>query len=287
VSQDEQIFTMAAHWVQIERPEQALETLGGLSGDAAVSVRAAILRGAALHALERYDEAVNVLRDGIGRHGPAVPLLDLLGRSLGELGRLGEAEAAFLDALRVQPAEPGLLCGYARICVLAGQSDKASALVERAASYAPEDPLIVRMRAQVAFARGKDRAMLRYGREAMAIDPQDQAAQVLYGSASMLTGDPTSGRRLLGAAAASRPGDPELLEAAREAKLAAHPLMWPLRPLARFNPLVVWAAAVAVIFVLQGAGLSRLAGVAVVVWLVFCAYSWIAPPLLRRWLGRR
>jgi tetratricopeptide (TPR) repeat protein len=278
---------LAGHWLQIGHPERTLDELQGLWGDAAVDLRAYVFRGAALHALERHREAIDVLRDGIAYHGPFLPLLEILGSALRAEGRLPEAEAVYLDGLSREPNEPDLLIGYAMVCLVAGQAQKAEALVERAASVAPESAAVSAARAQVAFALGKDKEMHRHSKEALAADPEDPAARALHGSASMLTGDASSGYRSLAAAAAADPGDQDMRTAARQARLANHPLMRPLRPFQRFNPLVVWVGAVAVIYGLRAAGLGPLASVAAIAWFAFCVYSWVAPALLRRWLNRR
>ncbi|TWD84296.1 tetratricopeptide repeat protein [Kribbella amoyensis] len=278
---------LAAHWLQIGHPERTLDELQGLWGDAAVDFRAYLFRGAALHALDRNAEAIDVLRDGLAQHGPFLPLLQVLGSALRAEGRLTEAESAYLQGLSLDPNEPDLLIGYALVCLTAGQAEKASALVERAASQAPESPAVDAARAQVAFALGKDKDMHRHAESVLSHDPEDPHSRALHGTASMLTGDSKAGYRSLASAAAANPGDRDLRDAAREARLANHPLMRPLRPFQRFNPLVIWIAAVAVIYGLRLAGLAPLAAVVAVGWFGFCVYSWVAPPLLRRWLNRK
>lgn len=278
---------LAGHWLQIGHPERTLDELQGIWGDAALDYRAYLFRGAALHALDRHAEAIDVLRDGLSQHGPFLPLLHVLGLSLRAEGRLPEAEAAFLQGLSLDPNEPDLLIGYALVCLSAGQAEKASALVERAATQAPESVAVSAARAQVAFALGKDKDMHRHSEAALAADPEDPGARALHGTASMLTGDSRSGYRSLASAAAAQPGDADLRAAAREARLANHPLMRPLRPFQRFNPLVVWVGAVAVIYALRLAGFGPLATAAAIGWFGFCIYSWVAPPLVRRWLNRR
>ncbi|TCO51402.1 tetratricopeptide repeat protein [Kribbella antiqua] len=278
---------MAGHWLQIGRPERTLDELQGLWGDAAVDYRAYLFRGAALHALDRNGEAIDVLRDGLAQHGPFLPMLHMLGSSLRAEGRLPEAEAAFLQGLSLDPNDPDLLIGYAQVCLAAGQAQKANALVERAASQAPESAAVSAARAQVAFALGKDRDMHRHSTEALSHDPEDPGARALHGTASMLTGDARAGYNSLASAAASQPGDADLRAAAREAKLINHPLMRPLRPFQRVNPLVVWIGAVAVIYGLRAAGLAPLSFVVAIGWFGFCVYSWVAPPLVRRWINRK
>ncbi|ADB32434.1 Tetratricopeptide domain protein [Kribbella flavida DSM 17836] len=277
---------LAGHWLQIGRPERTLDELQGLWGDAALDYRAYLFRGAALHALDRNAEAIDVLRDGLSHHGPFLPLLQILGAALRVEGRLPEAEAALLQGLSLDPNEPDLLLGYAMVCLSAGQAEKANALVERAAAFAPESPAVSAARAQVAFALGKDKDMHRHSEEALSADPDDPHARALHGTSAMLTGDANAGYRSLASAAAANPGDPDLREAARAARLANHPLMRPLRPFQRFNPLAVWIGAVAVIYGLRLLGLAPLAFVAAIGWFGFCVYSWVVPPLLRRWLDR-
>jgi tetratricopeptide (TPR) repeat protein len=278
---------MAGHWLQIGRPERALAELDGLAGDAALDVRAYVIRGSALHQLDRNAEAIGVLQDGLNRHGPFQPLLQLLGYALRGEGRLAEAEAAFLQGLSLDPLDPDLLIGYARVCLAAGQAEKADALVERAASQAPDSVVVSAARAEVAYALGNDRDMHRHSVEALSHDPEDPHARALHGHASMLTGDSLSGYNSLRSAAASRPGDADLRAAAREARLFNHPLMLPLRPFARLNPLVVWIGAVAVIYGLRIAGLGQLSFVFAMAWLAFCIYSWVVPPIVRSWLRRK
>lgn len=278
---------MAAHWLRIGRPERVLDELQGLSGDAAVDYRAYLFRGAALHSLDRNPEAIDVLRDGLAQHGPFPAMLHVLGSALRSEGRLPEAEAAFLQGLSLDPNDPNLLLGYAHVCLAAGQAEKAGALVERAASQAPESVAVSAARAQVAFALGNDRDMHRHSAEALSYDPEDPNARALHGTASMLTGDARAGYNSLRSAAAAQPGDDDLRAAAREAKLFNHPLMLPLRPFARLNPLIVWVAAVAVIYGLRAVGLGSLSFAFAMIWLGFCVYSWVVPPIVRRRITRK
>jgi tetratricopeptide (TPR) repeat protein len=276
---------LAGHWLQIGHPERTLAELEGLWGDAALDYRAFLFRGAALHALDRNDEAIAVLRDGLSHYGMSAPMLQLLGSALRAAGQLREAESVYLQGLSLDPNEPDLLLGYALVCLAAGQTDKAAALVERAASYAPESAAVSSARAQVAFAQGKHKEMRQHSQKALSVDPEDPGAQALHGTAAMLTGDAKSGYRSLASAAASNPADNDLRGAAREAKLYNHPLLRPLRPMQRFNPLVVWIVAVAIIQGLRIAGFGPLATLFAISWLAYCIYSWVAPPLVRRWFN--
>lgn len=277
---------LARHWMTLGRPDQVLEQLGKLPGDAAMTHEAFVLRAAALHDLGRHQEAVAAADAGLGQVGPEPQLLALLGMSRQELGQYAEAETALLDGLALAPTSSFLLCAYARLCLAVGQADKASRLVERAASFDPEDDVVAQTRVLVAFARGDDSEAVRRGRDALRISPDDGNSHALYGLALANQGDMKAAARSYRRAAASDPTNADLVEAARETRLAVHPLMWPLRPMIKFGPLPVWLGAVGVMMGLRVAGLRVLAGLLGLLWLTYCIYSWVVPPLLRRWIRR-
>jgi hypothetical protein len=96
------------------------------------------------------------------------------------------------------------------------------------------------------------------------------------------------GARDLRRAAALDPSIGIHAEAARDAATSMHPLLLPLWPIYRFGQGPVWLGGVAVLLGLRALDVpGTIALVVVVIWLAFVAYSWIAPPLLERWLRRR
>lgn len=282
-----QPLALAWHWLQIQRPDRALDELSRIHGDLAVTRDAFLIRSAALYEMERYAEACAAAQTGLGQLGPDPALLGVFGSALRALGRYEEAERALLDGLAVDPTDVRLLCLYARLCLDVGQVDKAERLVELAASHDPREEMVIRLRGLVAYARGRDREALAHGREALAADPDDIDNRALFGLFAAGRGDVDGAHRSFRVAAASDPGNAELVEVAREARVAAHPLLVPLRPLSRFGPMQVWIAAVALMFGLRALGQDVLGLAVALVWLVYCVYSWVAPPLVRRLVSHR
>jgi hypothetical protein len=86
---------------------------------------------------------------------------------------------------------------------------------------------------------------------------------------------------------AREPADRDLADAAAEARLWAHPLLVPLRPIARLGMFKSWAIAVGIMLTLRAVGLPLVAALFSLAWFLLCVYSWVVPPLLRRWLRRR
>jgi tetratricopeptide (TPR) repeat protein len=285
VTAPEQQLARVIALLEVNRPEQALTELGRLAGPAATSRLAYRCRAIALSELERWDEVAETARRGLAEVGPDAELLGRLGRALREQGALAPAERALLDALALEPEDPWLLCQYADLCTSVGQTDKAGRLLHRAAALAPEEPAVYATRIQLAYARGDDRAAERAAGEFLGRHPDHPAALALHGSMAMTSGRFGEAHRSFGQAVAHDPGDADYAEAAWETRVFAHPLMFPLRPLYRFG-FRLWFVAAAAILVLNLAGLGGAALVVAVTWVLYCVWSWIAPPLVRRLVRR-
>ncbi|MBP2471750.1 tetratricopeptide (TPR) repeat protein [Crossiella equi] len=264
---NERVFHLAQHWFGIGQYDRVLSTLGELQGEDAAGYAAVVLRASALWLSARDAEAVVVATGGIARFGPDPALLQVLGNAQHSLGQWPEAEGSLLAALHQLPTDAGLLCDYGRLCLSAGQVDKAAALADRAAHHDPHAVRVGQLRGLVALARGEDAEAARH--TAAHQDDVDTAYQSFR------------------AAAAAGPGNAEYVRAAREARVAAHPLLRPLRPLYRLGPVKVWITFLLVFLGLRLAGLGVVAGALALCWFLYCLYSWVAPPLVRRWLERR
>ncbi|MFI7425532.1 tetratricopeptide repeat protein [Micromonospora sp. NPDC049836] len=277
----EQQLARVVALLEANRPEQALTELGKVGGSAATGRLAYRCRTIALSELDRWDEVAETARRGLAEVGPDAELLGRLGRALREQGALAPAERALLDALALEPEDPWLLCQYADLCTSVGQTDKAGRLVDRAAALAPEEPAVYASRIQLAYARGDDRSAQRAAREFLGRHPDHPAALALHGSVAVAAGRVGEAHRSFGRAVAHDPADADYAEAAWETRVYAHPLLLPLRPLYRLG-FRLWFAVAAAIVVLNLAGLRIVALVVSVAWVLYCVWSWVAPPLVRR-----
>jgi tetratricopeptide (TPR) repeat protein len=272
---------LAAH-----RPEEALSELARLPAAEAISRAAALLRCYALIRLERWPEAGVAARAGLAENGPDPDLLYVLGRAEQAAGHLEVAERALLDGLAMAPHDVDLLCAYAELCAANNQPDKAEKLVARAQATAPESAGVFSTRIQVAHARGDDRAAQRIAQQFVAVHPENPAAHAMLGGMSAVRGQVDPAYAGLRQAAASAPTEQWYAESAMDLRIAKHPLMLPVRPFIRFGPLKTWVAAIVVIYGLRLIGLPVPAVVAAGLWVLLCVYSWVVPPLVRRWMRR-
>jgi tetratricopeptide (TPR) repeat protein len=270
----------AQHLLALGRPEEALAELGK-SFDSEDPVQW-WLRGLTLLELDRVDEALSAAESGL-RIAPELPLLlDLLARCHVRRGDLPAAEEAALAALREDPEDADLLALYALIVAKAGQLEKARKLIAQARRIDPENPGPVRIEAAIAVARGEDREALLRSRELLSINPEDAHAHALTGELLHDRGDVHGAAEFLRTAVVTDPTDAEAAALARENLAWRHPLMWPLRPVQRFGSAKVWMAGIVLLLLARATKDRTVMLTAGVAWLVYCVYSWIVPPLVRR-----
>nr|WP_221374781.1 hypothetical protein [Actinoplanes polyasparticus] len=268
------------------RPEQALTQLSMLPANEVTGSYAMQLRCAALSQLDRWTEVGDAARAALAANGPDPDLLLWLGRAEHEARRDQQAERAFLDGLALAPNDVDLLCAYADLCAGDGQLEKAGKLVDLAAARAPQAPVVYATRIQLAHARGDDREAQRISREFVGAHPDNPVAHALLGGTSAARGHVDAAYEGFRQAAAARPTEQVFAESAMELRVARHPLMRPLRPILRFGALKTWLVAVTLIIGLRAIGLPVLGGLLGFVWLAFCVYSWVVPPLVRKWVLR-
>lgn len=278
---------LALHYLELGRPEQSLSALQRADEDQLENPFYWYLRGQALYDQALFEEAAESTRKGLALAPEAVYLLYLLCNIEAEQKNLVAAEEAILKALHQKPDDPQLLCRYAILIAQGGQLDKAERLLVRARQTDPEHPAAIRTEMILSYLRGSDKEVVRSGEAALSSDPEDAYMHYLVGQALAEQGHVKETERFLSGAARLEPGDRELTDAALNARFLAHWLMIPLRPVERFGPGTVWLAAVGIMVALFLWGFKRPAFIFSIFYIIFAAYTWVVPPLLRRWMKRK
>lgn len=281
---DRQI-ALAAHLLDVDRPDEALEQLGRLPGASASSETVWALRTRALLALDRVADAAAAASAGLAETGPSVWLLHLLALARADLRDDVGAEQALLAALRQAPEDEVLLCSYARLLLRVGQVQKAERLLAQAARLAPESRAVLETRALLVYVTGSSRHATSASREVLRHDPDSTLGRTLLAGSASARGDFRTSSRLLGGLAAES-GDRDLREAARINRAYRSPWLLPLWPIERFGAVPVWLTWLALLFGLSALGLDRVLIVLVPLYLLLAVYSWVVPPLVRRWARR-
>lgn len=276
----------AQRYVEIGRPHEALEALGGLDAEAARTPYAVRLRGFAHFGAQEWDEAAEVARDGLEDEPEDEGLLYLLSLAEEQRGDLAAAEGAILAALAQESEQPELLAQYADVLMRAGQLDKAGQVLGHAAAGDPDSPDVLGSRISLAYLRHDRRGAQRLTGELLAMDPESRRAHRMLGALALERGKPEVAEGHFGQAVRSDPSDHQAAGYARASRLLRNPLWWPSVFFDRFGVAATWVGAMLVIFGLRGLGLDTASAIATGAWLLLCVWSWIATPLLNRRLKR-
>lgn len=280
-------LSLASHYLEVDRPEQALETLSGLGGRALEEPEFWELQAQALLDLDRFDDARRAAEEGLRLETQSLALLALASAAEARCGRLDEAERHLHEALRLEPESPFLLAAYADLLMRGGAVEKADRVLDRAERIDPDDPTVIRARIALAYVRNKDREAERHSRRLLAeVDPEDPYGHAMLGAQASNRGAFRRASEHFDTAARYDLSDPDAVDLARIGRVEAHPVFWPLWPIQRFGPAKLWVAAIGTFALLRAAGFEEALVVLLPIYLVWIAYTWIVPPLARRWLGR-
>ena len=282
---EDKTLALARHYVEVDRAKDALAALERASGDELEHTEFWLIRTEALLQLEQYRDAIEAAQSGLARDPEDISLLSALAIGQIELGEYDPADKTLAAALELDPDNSILHSQRAIGLARKGDFGAARAAVDDAMRIAPGWAPVLRARAQVAVLSG-DRNAARYVDEFLAEDPDDPVGHALKGNLAIDQKRFVPAARAFSEAARLEPADAELASVAREARVAAHPVLAPARAMWRFGRWRSWFLYLTIGFALAAARLDTLRIALVIVWLTIVALSWFGPPLLR-WRERR
>ncbi|HKD32034.1 MAG TPA: tetratricopeptide repeat protein [Gaiellaceae bacterium] len=169
-------LALARRYVDLDRPESALEVLERARGEDLEDTEFWAIRAKSLPQLERSSESAEAAENGLEHDPEDVELLDLLALAHLQADRYGEASRVLTKALELAPDEPILLAHKALASARLGAFEVAQELIARAMRVAPDSVPVLRTRAQVAFLASAERAF-EYVDELLEADPEDEAGR--------------------------------------------------------------------------------------------------------------
>lgn len=213
----------------------------------------------------------------------------LMFEMLCETQRFVEAEQTIIGLLQDYPDRAYFYALYAELMLTTLHIDKAAALAREGLRLDPESNLsqVVCLLVDVIEDRSHDAS--RRLEELVRENPE--ALHVAWSVVVVLQ----SRHRYAEALHVMRgilrvtPNDPDVVDALVELRVASHWSMLPLAPLQRFGwggSGVLWGVAALSVF-LANRFAPDVTGPLVVFYLVYVVYSWVWPPLLKRWLTAR
>jgi tetratricopeptide (TPR) repeat protein len=278
-------LALARHYLSVDRPADALATLERAPEEEIHDAPFWLVLADALRQLDRADEGVDAARQGLELDPHDVALLDMLALCELARGNLDEAQAALEAALELSPTQPVVLGHLALARARAKDAVGARDAVAEAMRIAPESLAVLRVRAQVAWLTD-DAAAERYVDELLAREPEDRIGHALRGNLAVRRKDYVPAARAFEQAARLAPSDADVARAARNSRIAAHPVLAPVRGVWRFGRWRAYAVVMVLSGALAAAGLAALRMVVLGCWVGIALLSWTAPRFLR-WRDRR
>jgi Flp pilus assembly protein TadD len=272
---------LARHYLEMGRQQAALDVLDSATSDDLETATYWEMRSQVLAELGRNDESALAAERGLERHPEDIGLLDAFAIAESQRGFHARAAKALAKALEIDPQNPLLLAHRGFILAQGKEVEEARAAIAEAMKLAPEWKPVLQTRAQVAVLT-KDKQAGQYIDEFLRADPNDRIGHALRGSLASEKKRYVSASRAFDEAARLDPGDTELVEIAREARIAAHPILAPVRAMWRFGRWRSYFLFLAIAIGLAGLGLESIRRFVVYAWLVIVVLSWFGPGLIRR-----
>lgn len=241
------------------------------------------------HSAENYDEAHRYLSLVLSQKPGERRARALMFGVLSEKRRYAEAEQVILELLRESPANGTYYAMYAHLMFQTLNLEKARALVNEALRYSPEN---TQARVLDVFLHlSHEHTEAASGRLSQLVSKDPEAESVAWAMISVLTNQHRYSEALAVARQLlrHRPTDPSLVQTVVELRLLSHWTMLPLRPVMRFGfggSIAVWAIGVGGMLTLRLVSATA-ASAFTAIYLGYILYSWVYPPLLRKWLLRR
>lgn len=266
------------------RSELALNHLRGVGSEALEDEQFWVISGRAHYNMDQNQQAVDAVERGLSKFPNSVALLTILGDATMRSDQ-ARSERSYLAALAIAPNDPTLLSRYATLCAIDGQFDKARQLLQKASSHAPASPPVLRATAVLAHYEGDDATLHATIERIRADDPLDPFPDLILSEHDGEVGRITSvGSRFRRVASNDPQGYASL---GRAARYLNHPLMAPVRWGSRIGSARLYIGFLALLFLSRATDQTRLFSIIAVPYLIWVVYSWVVPPLLRRWLKWR
>ena len=238
-------------------------------------------------AQDRIDPAEKTLQALLAREPTHFGGRVLLARLLAERKKFAEAEELWIALLRESPEDPELYASYGELMLQSLNFNKAQRLAEEGLRHEPEDNHCLYVAAMSRLIDGKGLGANQPLATLVTSNPDHVRAGTTLVMALESAGRRSEALRVSQELLRSQPGNPQLLENVRILKAATHWSMLPLYPIQRWGwPAVfgLWAVfAFGLPVVAPGLPPGARLGITYF-WIAYVVYSWVWPPLLRKWI---
>jgi predicted Zn-dependent protease len=236
---------------------------------------------------DRSDEAIKAIHQVLAREPENPNAKQLLLELLIEREDLVEAERVAIDMLRLYPESAHLYGRYADIMLRALNVPKASALAKEGLRHSPDDRECLAARTLCDFIQQGSKASPALQRLLLE-HPKSLRTLMLVTIALERRGEQAQAHQIAKEMLRSDPNNKHLVELVRHFRRTTHWSMIPLRPLQKYGwgaSIGMWLAAVVGARLINKYSPQWAMAFTITV-LVYVVYSWVWPPLFRKFFDR-
>jgi tetratricopeptide (TPR) repeat protein len=206
-------------------------------------------------------------------------------------GALADAEQVIVSLLHDYPEHAPFYGSYGDLMIRAMNLPKARALADEGLKYDAEDAMCLVVRTLCDLIERPTGASSHALQQLLVRSPQSTYTLILLRAALADRGDYRGALRIAQELVRAEPANGDFVQAVQELKVVTHWSMLPLWPMQRWGwgaAIGLWLAINVILRVLasQGAEWADLTIALSFGFLAYVIYSWVWPPLLRRWMVR-
>jgi tetratricopeptide (TPR) repeat protein len=205
-----------------------------------------------------------------------------------ENGKFPDAELIIIALLRESPEHAPYYARYAELMMRTMRLPKARALAEEGLRSDPDNAGCLAALALCDFIEQRPGATSHSLQQLLVRYPQSSRTLLLILVALQDRGDHCGAYRIAQELVRSQPDHKPYIQIAADLKATSHWSMLPLWPLMRWGwaaSIGLWVLGIGAVRVL-GQSNPAAAGILGLCIFAYAVYSWVWPPLLRRWMGR-
>lgn len=278
----------AEHLASINRFERSNTLLYEVLSEDPNNGNVLTMIGSNFYQLSEYEKAKEFILNGLAQGNQIEASHCLLGLIHMELNELVQSEKHFLESLRLNPQNPRTLARYASLMLRTNHAEKGKRLLEEARRIDPEDEAVLQYWYDYSHLL-EDLELQQDMLSDIVSSDEDEYTKLLNITRHHLAKENyREAYKAARDAFTMNPHEESVLKLLKELKILNSPFMWPIHLISKVGgPLVIWGALIAIMILLNALKLETLMIYVLYPYLAFCIYSWIAPPVIRKFYSLR
>ncbi len=279
---DQQLLKQALHYLSINRIDSADNLLRQLLANYPEEGLLYYLLAECQFVSENLDDALTSCSDALQKGHPPEDCALLSGKIHLESGNAAESEAAFLEALRLDPENAESFAAYGFLMLKSGFEKKAQKLLQEAMRLDPEDESVLNYCFSFQLAKNNPEEQLSILKKQLLSSSSEINNFLNIGMRAYFMEDYKSAEENFRQAFLLDPTNEDILELLQDTAKLAHPLYLPQRLIMKIGGVpVFWLAVVGILLVLYLLNFEEAAVIFAICYVAICVYTWVTPLLYK------